>query len=88
MTLGLLYLYFALFSFFFKELFSFLLMWTVFKVSIEFVTILALFNVCFFGHEIFGILALSTGFEPKSPVLEDEVLTTGQSGKYLEGASC
>ena len=64
------------------------MMWTVFKVFIEFVAILPLFYVCFFGHEIFGILALSTGFEHTSPALEDEVLTTGQSGKPLEGASC
>ena len=44
----------VLFCFFFKDF----LMWTIFKVFIEFVTILLLFYVfCFSGPEACGILA-------------------------------
>ena len=38
---------------FFKDFF----MWTIFKVVIEFVTILLLFYVFYFGHKAWGILA-------------------------------
>ena len=60
-------------------------MWTIFKVFIEFVTILLLFYVLFFffGHEVCGILAPQPGIEPSPTALEDEVLTTGQPGKSL-----
>ena len=48
--------------FFFK---IFFLMWTIFKVFIEFVTILLLFYVfSFFGCEACGILAPQPGMEP------------------------
>ena len=57
-------------------------MWTIFKVFIEFVTILLLFYVFWlFGHETCGILAPSPGIEPAPPALEGEVLTTGPHGK-------
>ena len=59
-------------------------MWTVFKVFIEFVTILLLFYVLvFFGHNACEILAPQPGIEPTSPVMEGEVLTTGPPGKSL-----
>ena len=77
---------FVLFSFFLKSLFFFGS--GLFKVLSELVAILLLFYVLFVGYEVCGILALSPGTEPTSPALEDEVLTTGQSGKSLEGASC
>ena len=32
-------------------------MWTIFKVVIEFVTILLVFYVFYFGHKAWGILA-------------------------------
>ena len=50
-------------------------MWTIFKVFIEFVTILLCFMFWFFGHEACGILAPC--------VLEGEVSTTGRPGKSL-----
>ena len=56
-------------------------MWTIFKVFIEFVTILLLF--WFFGCKACGIPipAPRPGMEPAPPVLEGEVLTTGPPGK-------
>ena len=57
-------------------------MWTIFKVFIEFVTVLLLF--WFFGREACGILAPRPGIEPAPPALEGEVLTTGPPGKSLE----
>ena len=71
---------FFLFLFFFLKI---ILMWTIFKVFIEFVTILLLFYVFFwfFGHEACGILAPRPGIEPAPPALEGEVLTTGPPGK-------
>ena len=61
----------------------FLLMWTIFKVFIEFVTILFLFLwFGFLGHEACEILAPRPGIEPAPPALEGEVLiTTGPPGK-------
>ena len=57
-------------------------MWTIFKVFIEFVTILLLsYMFWFFGLKACGILAPWPGVEPTSPALEDEVLTTGPLGK-------
>ena len=38
----------------------FFLMWTIFKVFIEFVTVLLLFYVLVFGLEVFGILTPMT----------------------------
>ena len=89
MTLGLLYLYFVLFSFFFKEL-------VCFGCGLFLKSLLNLLQYCFhfmfcfffFGHEVCGVLAFSSGIEPTPPALDDEVLTTGKSGKSLEGASC
>ena len=63
----------------FAVILFFFLMWTIFKVFIQFVTILFLFCVWFFGHEACGLLASQTGIEPTSPALEGEVLTTGPS---------
>ena len=51
---------------------------TIFKVFIEFVTILFLFYV---GHEACGIIAPQPGIEPAPPALEGKVLTTGPPGK-------
>ena len=57
-------------------------MWTIFKVFIEFVTILLLFYVFwFFGREACGILAPRPGIEATPLALEGEVLTTGLPGK-------
>ena len=58
------------------------LMWTIFKVFIEFVT-LYYFFLCFvfFGQEACGVLALWPGIEPAPPALEGKVLTTGPPGK-------
>ena len=66
----------------------------IFKVFIEFVTVLLLYFVTilllqywvffmfwFFGHEACGILATQPGIEPTPPALEGEVLTTGLPGK-------
>ena len=35
----------------------------------------------FFGHQVWGILALRPGIEPAPPALEDELLTTEPPGK-------
>ena len=48
----------------------------VFKVFIEFVTVLLLFYVLLFGLKVCGILAPQPGIES----LEGEVLTTGLPG--------
>ena len=61
-----------------------LLIWTIFKVFIEFVTILLLFYVLvFFGHKACGIPAPCAGLKPTLPALEGEILTTGTPGKSL-----
>ena len=73
------------------------LMWTIFKVFIEFVTVLLLFYVLvffsffssssfffFFGCEACGILAPRPGIVSATPALEGEVLTTGPPGKSLQ----
>ena len=62
-------------------------MWTIFKVFIEFVTILLLgffFMFWFFGCEARGILAPRAGIKPAPPALEGEVLTTGLPAKSLK----
>ena len=59
-------------------------MWTIFKVLIEFVTILLLLFLCpgfSVGCEAYGILAPWPGIEHISPALEGEDLTIGPSGK-------
>ena len=62
-------------------------MWTIFKVFIEFVTVLLLliFMFWFFGREAYGILAPQPGVEPAPLALEGKVLTTGPPGKSLYG---
>ena len=56
-------------------------MWTIFQVFVEFVTMLLLVFVCFFGCQACGILAPRPGTEPAPPTPESEVLTTGPPGK-------
>ena len=52
-------------------------MWTIFKVFIEFITILLLlFMFWFFSQEACGILAPLPGIKPTPPALEGKVLTT------------
>ena len=64
--------------FFFKDY----LVWTIFKVFIEFITTLLLFFMFwFFGPEARRILVSPTGIEPVSSVLQGEVLTTEPAGK-------
>ena len=53
----------------------FFFLWTIFKVIIEFVTILFLFYV------LSGILVRRSGVRTVPPALEGEVLTTGPPGK-------
>ena len=76
------YPFFFFFCKFFKKIF---LVWTIFKVFIEFVTILLLFYVLvfIFGPEAWGFLVHLPGIKPTPPALEGEVLTTGPSGKSL-----
>ena len=56
------------------------LTWAIFKVFIEFVTILLLFYALVFGHKARGIFAPQPGIEPAPPVLEGEVLIIGLPG--------
>ena len=52
-------------------------MWTIFKVFIEFITILLLlFMLWFFSQEPCGILAPLPGIKPTPPALEGKALTT------------
>ena len=65
----------------------FFLMWTIFKVSVQFITILILlFMFCFFLSWSWGMLDLVTrpGIELMPPRLEGKVLTTGEPGKFQE----
>ena len=64
-------------------------MWTIFKVFIEFVTILLLFYAFagFFGHEACGIPAPQPRIKHVPPALEGEVLTTGLPGKSQKTVS-
>ena len=59
---------------------SFFWMWTIFKVDIEFVTILFLFYIWFFVHEACGLLVPWPGIKLAHPALEGEILTTGLQG--------
>ena len=57
-------------------------MWTIFKVFIEFDTILFLFyGLTFLAERHGGILAPRPGTEPTPSALEGEVSTTGPPGK-------
>ena len=49
-------------------------MWTIFKVFIEFVTILLLFYFGVFGRKARGISAPGPGIKPLPPALEGKVL--------------
>lgn len=61
-------------------------MWTIFKVFIEFFTVLLMFYVFgFFDHEAGGILAPQPGIKPSPSALEGNILTTGPPGKSLPG---
>ena len=66
--------------------------WTVFKLFIEFVTILLLFYVWCFGPDACGVLAPWPGIEPSPPALQGKVLTTGlpenTQGLFIFKASC
>ena len=68
--------------------FSFFLMWTIFKVFIEYVTTMPLFMFWFFGLESCGISFLRSGIEPAPPALEGQVLTTGPPGESQQATSC
>ena len=59
-------------SYFFKIFFF--LMWTIFKVFVEFVTILLLFMFWFFGHEARVILVPPPEIEATPLALEGQVL--------------
>ena len=58
----------------------FFLTWTIFKVFIEFLTILFMF----FGFKACGILTPQSGIKPTILELEGEISTTGPPGKSLE----
>ena len=57
-------------------------MWTIFKIFIEFVTIL--FYVLDLCQETCEILALWPGIEPTPPALEGEILTTGKEVREVQ----
>ena len=59
-------------------------MWTIFKVFVEFVTILLLFFVLDFGLKATEILDPRPGIEPTPPALEGEVLTPEPPEKSLD----
>ena len=59
----------------------FFFMWSIFQIFIEFVSILFLFYVLFFGRKAYRILAPRPGIEPTAHTLEGEVLPTGLSRK-------
>ena len=65
---------------FFKEFFFFFFIYTIFKVFIEFVTLLFLFNGLLFPMEACGISASWPGIEAPPPAWEGGVLTTGPPG--------
>ena len=64
----------------------FLLLWTIFKVFIEFVTVLFLFSVFLFPFP-YGTLAHWPGMEATPPTVEGKGLTTGSPGKSLPATS-
>ena len=80
----------------FHNIFKIFLMWTTFKVFIEFVTtvFIVVYVPFFFGHKSWGNLS-SPEMEPVPPALESEVLTTGlrnlkllpqPTGSYVTGS--
>ena len=66
-------------------LLRYLLMWTIFKVFIKFVTTYFLLYVLVFWPR--GILAPLPGIKPASPTLEGKFLPTGPPGKGLGSTS-
>ena len=58
-------------------------MWTIFKVFIEFVTILLLFYVLFFWPGGMWDLSSLTRDQTLTPCIERQSLTTGLPGKSL-----
>ena len=61
---------------------SFIYIWTIFEVFIEFVTICCFcFMFWFFVHKACGILAPWPGIEPVPPTVKGEVFITGPLGK-------
>ena len=72
------------FYYFCKEFFFFFGMWTIFKVFVDFVTVLFLFYVLVFPPQACAILAPQLGVKPAASALEGEVLTTGPPRKSLE----
>ena len=69
------------FFLFFPPFLKIFLLWAIFKVFIEFITILLLFYVLIFWPQACGILAPQPGIKPSSPALEGKVITTGPPGK-------
>ena len=55
--------------------------WTIFKVFIEFLTILLLFHILVFWPRGMWDLSSRPGIEPVPPALEGEVLSTGPPRK-------
>ena len=68
-------------SHFFLKIF---LMWTIYKVFIEFVTCCFCIILWFFGQEVCEILTPQLRIEPAPPALEGEALTSGPLGKSHE----
>ena len=62
---------------------DFFLMWTIYKVLIEFVTIAFRFYGCFIHPKAKGILALQRGIKLAPPALEGKVSTTGSPWESL-----
>ena len=66
------------------------LMWTIFKVFIEFVTILLRFAFWFWGHKACGILIPQPEGELSPLALEGKVLTArtpgGSRGMFFSGS--
>ena len=57
-------------------------MWPIFKVFIEFVTILLVSCFVFFDHQACGLLAARPGTKSTPSALEGELFTTGPPGKF------
>ena len=64
----------------FNQLFK-IVLWAIFNVFIEFITILLLLYVLVFGPEAFRILAPQPGIRHALLALEGEILPTGPPGK-------
>ena len=70
--------------FWFLLIYIFFLMWTIFKVFVEFVTILLLFYLLVFGPGITWDLSFPTRNQTCTPAQEEAgVLTAGPPGKSL-----